>query len=290
MLGGLAPDQGAPGLHASLGDAADQVGDARRVEPPHGDVVVEEQRLGAGHDEVVDHHRHQVDPDGVQAAEPAGQVHLRPDAVGARHEHRLPVAGRVQREQPAEAADPAEHLGAAGARDDLADEVDRPVRGIEVDPGVRVADRLVGHGGVLGRGRARPSSHARRSRAEPARRSAAVAWRQPDTVASSERTPRGPRGLPAPPRRGRGGLPAACAHLHRGPGGQLRSRPRPTCRWTAGWPRASTAASWASSACGPSARCSAVARCPWAGSGASPSPPTSGDGAWARACSPPRSS
>jgi hypothetical protein len=140
VLGGLAPDQGAAGLHAALGDAAHEGGDPVGVELADGDVVVEEQRLGAGDDEVVDDHRDEVDPDRVEHPEPAGEVDLGADPVGAADEHRLAVAGEVEREQPPEPADPAEHLGATGPRDNVGEQLHAAVGGVEVDPGVGVGD------------------------------------------------------------------------------------------------------------------------------------------------------
>ena len=66
-LGGLAADQRAAGLFAARGDALDHVGGGVDVELAAGEVVEEEQRLGALHQDVVDAHRHQVDADGVVA-------------------------------------------------------------------------------------------------------------------------------------------------------------------------------------------------------------------------------
>src|SRR3546814_2691993 len=52
MLGGLAADQGATGLDTGLGDALHDRGDALRHDPARGDVVGQEERLGAADDEV----------------------------------------------------------------------------------------------------------------------------------------------------------------------------------------------------------------------------------------------
>ena len=87
------------------------------IEPIHRDVVEEDQRLRALHDQVVHDHRHAVDADGVEAPDLRGQPQLGADAVGARHEDRLLVAvGRL--EQAGESADAREQLrrGAWGAR------------------------------------------------------------------------------------------------------------------------------------------------------------------------------
>ena len=72
MLGRLAADERAAGLAGSRRrcpptSSATPV----RVEPPDGDVVEEEQRLGAAADDVVGAHRDEVDADRVVAAERA---------------------------------------------------------------------------------------------------------------------------------------------------------------------------------------------------------------------------
>jgi hypothetical protein len=80
------------------------------VELAGGEIVEEEHRLGALHQDVVDAHRDQVDADGVVAVELEGQLELGADAVGAGHQHRLLVFLR-DLEQRAEAADAASTSG-----------------------------------------------------------------------------------------------------------------------------------------------------------------------------------
>ena len=82
-LGGLAADQGASGLFAALADALDDVEEDLLVDLVDGDVVEEEQGLGALDDEVVDIHRDEVDPDGVVLVHLDGEVDLGAHAVGA---------------------------------------------------------------------------------------------------------------------------------------------------------------------------------------------------------------
>ena len=96
-LGHLAADQGAAGLAAPVDDAADERVDLVRVEPADGDAVEEEEGLGALGGDVVDHHGHQVDADGVEAARLAGDEGLGAHAVGGRHQHRVAVAARRRR-------------------------------------------------------------------------------------------------------------------------------------------------------------------------------------------------
>ena len=64
----LAADQRAADLAAGAGDAGDDVRGGRDVELAGGEVVEEEQRLGALHDEIVDAHGDEVDADGVVPA------------------------------------------------------------------------------------------------------------------------------------------------------------------------------------------------------------------------------
>jgi hypothetical protein len=144
VLGGLATDQRAARLRAALGDAPHERRDPVGVELADGHVVVEEQRLGAGHDEVVDHHRDEVLPHGVEDAELAGEVDLGAHAVGGADEDGFAVAGDVESEQAPEPPDAAEDLRTVGAPDGLRDEVDAAVGGLEIDARVRVGQRTAG--------------------------------------------------------------------------------------------------------------------------------------------------
>ncbi len=73
MLGGLAADQRAAGAFAAGRDALDHLGRDVDVEPLADEVVEEEQRLGALHEDVVDAHRDEVDADRVVPAERAAR-------------------------------------------------------------------------------------------------------------------------------------------------------------------------------------------------------------------------
>ena len=97
VLGHLAADERAAGLPAALGHAVDELLDVVGVELADGDVVEEEQRLGALAHEVVDAHGHEVDADGVEPAGGLGDQRLGADAVGRRHEHRAGGSGRSGR-------------------------------------------------------------------------------------------------------------------------------------------------------------------------------------------------
>ena len=117
VLGHLAADQRAAGLPAALGHALDQLLDVVGVELADGDVVEEEERLGALAHQVVDAHGHEVDADRVEAAGRLGDERLGADPVGGGDEHRVAVAVPREREQAAEPADVADDLGPEGGAD-----------------------------------------------------------------------------------------------------------------------------------------------------------------------------
>ncbi len=104
-LGGLAADERRAGEPAALGDAGDDGGAGGRIEPAGGEIVEEEQRLGALDDQVVDAHRDEVDADGVENAGVDGDLELGADAVGRGDQQRVAVAGGLEVEEAAEAAE-----------------------------------------------------------------------------------------------------------------------------------------------------------------------------------------
>ena len=75
------------------------------VELAGGEIVEEEQRLGALREQVVDAHGDEVDADGVVPAGLDGDLELGADAVGGGDEDRVREAGRLEIEQRAEAAE-----------------------------------------------------------------------------------------------------------------------------------------------------------------------------------------
>ena len=102
---GLAADQGTAGFATAFGNAGH---DRRRrfgVELAAGEIVEEEQRLGALHHEIVDRHRHQIDADAGMQAGLDGDLDLGPDAVGGGHQDRILEACGLEVEQAAEPAD-----------------------------------------------------------------------------------------------------------------------------------------------------------------------------------------
>ena len=150
VLGRLAADQRAAGLDARLGDALDDGGDPLGDDPAGGDVVGQEQRLGAADDEVVDEHADQVEADGVVLVHRLGDGDLGADAVGRGGQQRPVVAlERAGVEEAREAADAADHLGAAGLLDPGLHQLDGLVARLDGDAGGGVR---VGHGWLLGQG------------------------------------------------------------------------------------------------------------------------------------------
>ena len=140
MLGGLAAEQRAAGATASLRDAFHQRRHLLRHDLAHREVVEEEQRLGARAHDVVRAHRHEVDADGVEAAERARDLELRADAVGGGGQE--PAV--ADPEEPREPADAFEHLGTACPRREVADQRDGLGRGLGVDAGVAIGAAHVG--------------------------------------------------------------------------------------------------------------------------------------------------
>ena len=140
------PTSAQPASSAARGDA----GDHRRAPAPTsqlagGEIVEEEQRLGALHHQVVDAHRDQVDADGVVQAGLDRELQLGADAVGGGDQDRVGEAGRLQVEQRAEAAQAAQHAGPRGGARQRLDRLDQRIAGIDIDAG-----RAIGQAIALG--------------------------------------------------------------------------------------------------------------------------------------------
>ena len=142
MFGGLAAQQRAARHHAAVGDARHQFADPLGHGAADRDVVLQEQRLGAAHHQVVDDHRDQVEADGVVLVHRLGDGQLGADAVGRRRQQRLAIAA-AQREQPGESAEPAPHLGPGGLLGQRFEQFDGAVTGFDVHPGRCVGDAVL---------------------------------------------------------------------------------------------------------------------------------------------------
>mmetsp|Transcript_30321 Transcript_30321/g.90476 ORF Transcript_30321/g.90476 Transcript_30321/m.90476 type:complete len:759 (+) Transcript_30321:306-2582(+) len=141
-LGRFAADERTAARCTAARDAAHDLAGALDVEGARGEVVEEEERLRALHDQVVDHHRHQVDADGPVLAGGLSDDQLSPDSVGARNEDRVLVPRRARVEEPTEPADRPHHAGAVGRLCERLDVVHERVARVD-----RHSRRGVGEGG-----------------------------------------------------------------------------------------------------------------------------------------------
>ena len=146
-LGRLAADQRRAGHAAAFRDAFDDEAGGLHVERAGGEIVEEQQRLGALHDEVVDAHRHQVDADRGVLSALDGDLQLGADAVGGRDQNRVAETGRLQVEERAEAAEPAHDARPQRRRRGRLDALHQAVAGVDVDARVAIgqAIALLGH-------------------------------------------------------------------------------------------------------------------------------------------------
>ncbi len=149
-FGGLAADQRAAGQFTAFRDPADHGHRGVDIELAGGEVIEEEQRLGALHQHIVDAHADQVDADLRVPAQRLRQLELGADAVGTGHQNRFAVPTR-EVEQGAETAKATHHLRSEGALDQRLDALDEGVAGIDIDPGIAVGQgRWRAHGGDCG--------------------------------------------------------------------------------------------------------------------------------------------
>ena len=129
QLGRLAAEDRAAGGAADLGGTFDQLGDLLRVDRVRGDVVEEEERLGAGREDVVDAVGGEVGPAPAQLSGAAPEDELRADRVG-RGGEQTPV---VDREEARERAERARDAGRGGRGDGPTQPVDDLASGGERD-------------------------------------------------------------------------------------------------------------------------------------------------------------
>src|SRR5882724_2841409 len=149
-LGRFATDECAAGQFTTAGDAADHAHRGGDVELAGGEVVEEEQGLGALYQHIVHAHTDQIDADGIVAAEHLRQLQFGTDAVGAGDEHRVDVAAG-QLEQCAEAAQASHHFLAESTRYQRLDALDDFLTGIDVDAGGAIGEGLLllGHAAAI---------------------------------------------------------------------------------------------------------------------------------------------
>ncbi len=205
-FGGLAADEGASGLLAAGGNALHDVGGHLHAQLSAGEVVEEEHGLGAGDEDVVHAHRHEIDADGVVLLHPEGELQLGSHAVRAGDHHGIPELLR-HLDQGAETPEVSQHLGAHRAPGEGLDALDQLVARVDVDARVAVGEGVggSGHGDTSGR-----TSRAKFYRIDPQ---------------AARRRPRIGR---SPIRRGRSAV--RVQRTRSGPGGRTSSAgPRPRC-------------------------------------------------------------
>ncbi len=135
----LAADQGAADLAAGRCDAGDHAFRLRHVEPAGREIIEEQERLGALHDEVVDAHRHEIDAHRVVAPRLDRDLELGADAVGGDDEDGIAVARRLQIEERAEAAQSGVGAGPRRRLRQRLQRRDERVARVDVDAGSAIA-------------------------------------------------------------------------------------------------------------------------------------------------------
>jgi hypothetical protein len=140
VLGGLAAQQRAAGVAAAVRDARADLRHLVRHDLAAGDVVEQEQRLGAAGDQVVDDHRHEVDAHRVVDVELLRDDQLGAHAVGRGRQDRVLVLLHVEAEQAGEAADASHHLGPHRAVHVLLELRHRLLTGVDRHPRLGVRD------------------------------------------------------------------------------------------------------------------------------------------------------
>ena len=120
-----------------------------------GEVIEEEQRLGALDDDVVDAHGDEIDADRLVDAGLDRDLHLGADAVVGGDEDRILEARRLEVEQTAEAADLRVRSGPPRRPHERLDRVHHGVAGVDVDAGLahrsgRCGVSVIGHPRAFG--------------------------------------------------------------------------------------------------------------------------------------------
>ena len=130
--------------------ALDELGHLLGVDPVRSDVVEQDERVGAGREDVVDAVCGQVDAAPAQLPGPSREHELRADAVGRGDEQAL----LIERVQPGEGSERTHDTGRARRLDGRADAIDDRVRGRERDPCGGIGLLLRRHQSSVATGRA----------------------------------------------------------------------------------------------------------------------------------------
>ena len=137
-LGGLAAKQRATVSAARAREPLDNLHGDVRVQPAGGQIVEEEERVGALHEDVVDAVVHEVHADRRVHAGHERDPQLGPDAVGARDEHRIVPAGVTEPEEPAERPNLGQHPRCERAARERPNPANDLVAGVDVDAALLV--------------------------------------------------------------------------------------------------------------------------------------------------------
>ena len=137
-------DESAARLPAPLGNTEhDRLGDAG-VQLSRREVVQKEEGFGARTEDIVHAHRDQVDPDRFVPFRGDCEFQFSPHPVGSRNENRvrqtIVAQGVTERKQGAKTTHPREDAGNAGGGGNPRDSLDEPVRSIDIDTRIPVAD------------------------------------------------------------------------------------------------------------------------------------------------------
>ena len=141
-FGGLAAHQGTASLHAALGHALYQIGDALGNVLAAGDVIQEHQGLGTGAHHVVYAHGNAVNANSIVLVHQERDLQLGAHTVGAGDQHRVLVTGAIQLKQAAKAAQTADAVLVHGTGDILLHQLHRAVTGGNVHACCGVAFRI----------------------------------------------------------------------------------------------------------------------------------------------------
>ena len=151
-LGRLAPDQGASGLTAALGDPGDDRGGLCHLQTPRGEIIEEEQRVRALHHQVVDAHRHEVDAHRVMQPGLDRDTQFGADAIRGRNQDRIVKSGGPQVEQGAKSAQPAHDTRAPRGAGERLDRLHQGIARVDVHPSGAIGQVLVRRGPLRARG------------------------------------------------------------------------------------------------------------------------------------------
>src|ERR1019366_531227 len=139
-FGGLAANQRAPVLLAGIGDAGHHFFGDFRLQLAGGKVVHEEHGRGALHRDVVHAVVHQVGADGVVQVHFKGDLQLGTDPVHAGNQNRVRVLFLVDGEEPAKAANLAQHSAIEGLVGEILDALLGAIGALDVYASVGVSN------------------------------------------------------------------------------------------------------------------------------------------------------